>query len=329
MHTPIHWGILAPGRIARKFAADLRQVPGNELWAVASRSIERARAFAEEFGARRAFGNYADLMRCEEIDVVYVASPHSEHMVHTIGCLDHGRAVLCEKPIALNAEQTRRMVEVARQRGVFLMEALWTRFIPAFDAALGMAAAGRLGKIEYLEADFGFEAPFQPQSRLFDPALGGGALLDIGIYPVFAALSFMGPASVEQVRASLAPTSVDTAMDIILRHEGGGTSRLQCSLLERTPTTCLVRGERGSLQLESRFHETTTLTIDLLGSSPESTYFPRRGFGYTYEIQAVATALTEGLTEHPLLPLDDSLQRMTLLDEIRRKAGVRYPVEGG
>lgn len=327
MHTPIRWGILAPGRIARKFAADLREVEGNTLWAVGSRSMERARAFAAEFGAQRAFGSYKELMACGEIDVVYVASPHSEHMAHTLDSLEQGLAVLCEKPIALDQHQAHRMVSLARQRGLFLMEALWTRFIPAFDAALQLAAEGCLGKIDHLEADFGFVAPFDPTHRLFDPAMGGGALLDIGIYPIFAALCFLGPATVDDVQASLAPTGVDVAMDIRLEHHAGGVSRLQCSLKARTPTICKVSGSRGSLLLESRFHEATALSLVLEGKPAKRMVFHRQGFGYAHEIQAVAQALRNGLTEHPLLPLDESLQRMALLDEIRRLAQVRYPTD--
>ncbi|RZL08150.1 MAG: Gfo/Idh/MocA family oxidoreductase, partial [Hymenobacter sp.] len=180
-----NWAILGPGNIARKFAQDLALVPQARLHAVASRSLDKAQAFATDFGAAHAVGSYEELLTVPDIDAVYIATPHSEHYAHALLCLRAGLPVLCEKAFAQNASQAQEMIAVAREKGVFLMEAFWTRFFPAIAQALDLVATGHIGEVKHLVADFGFNTPYQPTSRLFDPALAGGSLLDVGVYPLF------------------------------------------------------------------------------------------------------------------------------------------------
>lgn len=323
-----NWAVLGPGRIARKFATDLAHVPGAKLHAVASRSLAKAEAFATEFGAPHAVGSYEALLAVPGIDAVYVATPHSEHHAHALLCLRGGLPVLCEKAFAQNAGQAREMVRVAQEQGVFLMEAFWTRFFPAVAQALELVQAGVIGEVKHLVADFGFAAPFEPEGRLFSPALAGGSLLDIGVYPLFISQLFLGPPAA--VRAVSTPTGTGVYMNcaMALAYASGATATLFSTIAATTDNRCVLYGTKGQLQLMGRFHAPTGVRVQLLDAAEAQEYpAPTAGGGYHYEAAHVQQCLAQGLRESPLLPLAFSLELMELLDAVRREIGLRYPGE--
>lgn len=323
-----NWAILGPGHIARKFAADLAHVPQARLHAVASRSLAKAQAFAAEFGAPHAVGSYEALLAVPGLDAVYIATPHSEHHAHALLCLRGGLPVLCEKAFARNATEAREMVRVARENGVFLMEAFWTRFFPAVAQALELVRVGAIGEVKHLVADFGFAASFEPEGRLFSPALAGGSLLDIGVYPLFISQLFLGaPAAVRAVSTPTG-TGVDLNCAVALAYANGATATLFSTIAATTDNRCVLYGTKGQLQLLGRFHAPSGVRVQLLGAAEAREYpAPTAGGGYHYEAAHVQQCLAQGLRESPLLPLSFSLELMELLDAVRREIGLRYPGE--
>ena len=323
----INWGILAPGRIAHKFAHDLKLVTGAKLLAVGSRSLERAREFANEHGAPHAFGSYEDLLDCPGLDVVYIASPHVGHFEHTIMCLEKGIAVLCEKPFAMNAGQVRKMVDCARANKVFLMEALWTRFIPGFEEALRLVGEGYIGELKTIRANFGFKANFPPEHRVFNPVLGGGALLDVGIYTIFLATWLWGKPDKIKATAVMSPLGADDGCAMIFEYPGNRIAILDCSLVVKTEIEAYIYGETGSLHLHNRFINPEEISISFYEKSSEHLHLPLTGHGYYHEILEVNESLRNGKTESEKLPLDFSILLVETLDWVRREAGIVYPID--
>ncbi len=325
-----NWGILACGKIARKFASDLKKVDGAVLHAVASTSMERAMSFAADFPAQHVLGSYEELVNLPDLDVVYVASPHSHHHEHTLLCLNHGKAVLCEKAFAINSRQASEMIDLARSKKVFLMEALWTRFLPHYQKVQEMIAEGLLGELKGVTANFGFK-PVEPVApRLFDPSLGGGALLDIGIYPVFLAQSLLGIP--DSIQASMNPSAsgVDEQCSISFHYDNGRSANLFATLASNLETDADVFGTKGRIRLTSRFYEPSATinyypgivdTRTLVGLDREA------GFGYQFEARHVQECLKSGKTESPVWSLDDTLNLMKTLDRIRLAMGLKYDVD--
>lgn len=325
--STFNWAILGLGNIAHKFAADLALVPQARLHAVASRSLAKAQDFAATHAAPHAVGSYEALLAVPGIDAVYIATPHSEHHAHALLCLQAGLPVLCEKAFAQNARQAQEMISIAQERGVFLMEAFWTRFFPAIQHALELVQAGTIGEAKHLAADFGFITDFKPESRLFDPALAGGSLLDIGVYPLFISQLFLGvPSSVRAV-ATPAPTGVDLACVVALAHASGATASLFSTLAATTNNYCVLYGTQGQLHLTGRFHAPSGLEIHRPGQAAQVIPHPKTGLGYHYEAAHVQQCLAQGLAESPLLPLAFSLDLMRTLDAVRAQIGLRYPGE--
>ena len=322
-----NWAILGPGHIARKFADDLKLVPGARLHAVASRSLPRAQAFAAEFGAAHAVGSYEELLAVPGIDAVYVATPHSEHYAHARLCLSGGLPVLCEKAFTQNARQAQALLDLARAQGVFLMEAFWSRFFPAIIQALAEVQAGRIGEVKHLVADFGFITDYKPEGRLFNPALAGGSLLDIGVYPLFISQLFLGVPAMVRAVATPTPTGVDQNCAVALAYASGATATLFSTIAATTENRCVLYGTLGQLQLSGRFHAPTGVQVRLAGAAPEETPYPTTGYGYHLEAAHVQQCLAQGLTESPLMPLSFSLQLMQTLDAVRAQIGLRYPGE--
>jgi len=320
----IRWGILGPGRIAHKFAQDLRAVPDAVLHAVASSDQARAEAFAAEYGAPHVYGSYEELLSCPDLDVVYVATTHTLHYEATLLCINAGIPVLCEKPFAINGRQVREMVELARRKKVFLMEALWTRFLPTVEKALDLVRSGAIGRPVGLRADFGFRAPFSPERRLYNKSLGGGSLLDIGIYPLFLSYLFLGKPQTITASAVLGETGVDEQCGMVLTYEPGDLAVLHSTLLTKTDTDAYIYGETGSIYLTGRFQEGKEIVLKPQEGEPETFAFPRETWGYNYEAAHVMDCLREGRTESPVWSLDDSLNLMGLLDTIREKTGIWY-----
>lgn len=326
----IKWGILACGKIAKKFASDLRLVEDAELIAVASRSKENALEFAKEYPAKYTFGSYKELVSNPEIDIIYVASPHAMHHEHTLLCLHHGKAVLCEKAFAINFRQATEMVELARSKNLFLMEALWTKFLPHYLKVKEMIGEGMIGEVKGVLANFGFK-PVEPVAdRLLNPSLGGGALLDIGIYPVFLAQSLLGKP--DEILASMnrSTTGVDEQSSMIFTYSNGLTASLFSSLASNMETDADIFGTEGRIRLTNRFYEPST-TIqyypDKVDSRREIFVAREPGWGYQHEIRHVNECIQNGLVESPLHTHNDTLLLMSTLDEIRKKMGLVYSVE--
>lgn len=323
----INWGILAPGRIAHKFAHDLKLVTGAKLLAVGSRSLQRARDFANEHGAPHAFGSYEDLLDCPDLDVVYIASPHTSHFEHTIMCLEKGIAVLCEKPFAMNTAQVQKMVDCARANKVFLMEAIWTRFIPCFEEGMRLLSEGYIGNLKTIRADFGFKANFPPEHRVFNPALGGGALLDVGIYTIFLANWIWGKPTNIKATAVMSSLGADDSCAMIFEYPSNRMAVLDCSLVVKTEIEAYIYGETGTLRLHNRFINPEDLTFSFYEKSSEHIHLPLTGHGYYHEILEVNDCLRNGKTESEKLPLNFSLQLMETLDWVRKEAGIVYPTD--
>ncbi|GAA5177720.1 Gfo/Idh/MocA family oxidoreductase [Rugosimonospora acidiphila] len=323
MSTRIRWGILATGNIANTFAQDLALLPDAEIAAVGSRTLDAARAFATRHGIPRAYGSWAELAADPEIDVVYVATPHSAHHEAARLCLEAGKAVLCEKPMTLDLASAQDLVTLAGERGVFLMEAMWMRTIPAIRKIVELVADGAIGEVTAVYADFGIAGPFEPTSRLRDPALGGGALLDLGVYPVTFAQLFLGPPQRIAALASLTPEGVDDNTGIILGYDGGALASLHCGIVGATPCTATIVGETGRIELPTLFFRPDRFTIHR-GQQAEVVQVPIRGNGMGYEAEEVMRCLREGLTESPLVPLSSTIEVMRCLDAVRAQIGVRY-----
>lgn len=320
----IRWGILGLGRIAHKFVQDLQTVPDVELLAVASTSQQRADEFAAQYGAKHAYGSYEELMTCDGLDVVYIATTHNHHFENTLLCLNAGIAVLCEKPFAINAEQVRQMVETAREKQVFLMEALWTRFMPSVQKAVELAENQAVGPVKGLRADFGFVAPVVPEKRMYNKALGGGSLMDIGIYPLFLSYLFLGKPATVKATAVFGETGIDEQCGMVLTYEGNQLAVLNSTVVSKTETDAVLYGENGSIYLPGRFHEGDSVIHQPNDGEPETFTFARTTWGYDYEAEHVSDCLRQKKTESPLWSLDDSLNLISLLDAVRAEAGIRY-----
>jgi predicted dehydrogenase len=324
------WGILGCGRIAGKFAADLKLVEDAELVALGSRSMEKVSAFAETYPAKHIYGSYEELAADPNVDAIYIATPHSHHHEHTLLCLQHNKAVLCEKAFAINARQAGEMIREARDRKVFLMEALWSRFLPHFNVVKNMIDEGQIGKVMSMQMNFGFKPADPVPQRIFDPKLGGGTLLDIGIYNVFFVHAFMGMPDEIQAIMKPAPTGVDEQLAVQFKYNDGRMAQLLSSFSSNLGTEADIAGDAGRIRLHNRFYEPST-SISYFPDKYDSLQhipFPKEpGWGYQHQVRHVHECLRKGLTESPVMTLDYSLELMTLMDRIRHIAGIHYEVD--
>ncbi|UDY34902.1 Gfo/Idh/MocA family protein [Dermatobacter hominis] len=320
----LRWGLAGPGGIAERFAAALAACDGGQLTVVASRDLRRARSFADAHGAPIAVGSHLELVGHPEVDVVYVALPNSHHAALTVECLDAGHHVVCEKPMATDATQVRAMTDAAERNGRFLMEGLWSRFLPAYRRISDELALGRIGRPVLVEGSVGFRAPFDSSHRWFDPALGGGALLDLGIYPLQLAELALGP--IESVHAAgvVGSTGVDEVTTVLTRHAGGGAGVSISSLRIDLDWNAVIRGERGRIELAAPLHDPPRVRfIDAAGTEVvDGTY---DGDGLRFEIDEVHRCISRGATESPTVRWSDSIALAEAMDEVRRQLGVRYP----
>ncbi|VXC39193.1 Gfo/Idh/MocA family protein [Massilia sp. 9I] len=324
MANVVRWGILGTGKIARAFATALKDVPGAQLAAVASRSLEKAQAFAQEFGAAQAYGGYQQLADAAGIDLVYIATPHPQHAENALMALRAGKGVLVEKPFTMNLREAEQVVTLARSRRLFLMEAMWTRFLPAFDEVRRIIASGEIGTVRQVVADFGFTAGFGAEHRVFNPELGGGALLDLGIYPLSIATALLGPVAGIKAQAEMGDTGVDVQTGFTLRHEGGALSVCSCSFQARTPCELTVSGSRGHVRMNTMFHRAKSVTVTLEDGSSRTVDTPYLGNGYVHEVMEAQRCFGAGLLESPAMRLDETLALMGVMDEIRRQIGLSY-----
>ncbi len=318
------WGIIGLGKIAEKFAEDLSHTENGVLHAVASRSIDKAKDFATKHKAQHALGSYPEILNISDLDAVYIATPHNLHAENTLMCLEAGIPVLCEKPLAINLPQAQEMVALARSKNIFLMDAIWTRFLPHFVEVKKIVDSGVLGPITSLKADFGFQADPQKHKRLFNKDLGGGALLDIGIYPIFAAYTLLGKPREIYAKAAFGDTGVDMKVDMDFVYDITCSAHLTCTLLEDTASDLIIEGEWGTLEVGHRFHGPNNYDLRIRDKPRKTSNFKYNCNGYMYEANEVARCIGLGQTESEYMTLEFSLELMHLLDQVRKKVGIFY-----
>lgn len=317
---------MGAGRIGSALVEAIEET-GGEVLAIGSSSRERAETFGDRHGIPHRYHSHHEVALDPDVDVVYIASTNDAHHAHTLAAVDAGKAVLCEKPFALNVPQAREMVSRARDRGVFLMEAMWMRFQPATDRLVEMVSDGYIGEIRTVSANFGFPAGPHASNRLFDLSLGGGTIMDLGVYVVTLATMLLGPPEHISARIERFPSGVDSQAGLVLHHQKGGMSTLSTSFVSDTSNEAVVSGSEGRIRVHAPFHHSSMLTLERRGDVVETIDTSYPGSQYRFEVDEVLRCLDEGLTESPKMPLDDSLALMGVLDRIRSKVGLEFPTE--
>ncbi|MBP8081922.1 MAG: Gfo/Idh/MocA family oxidoreductase [Spirochaetes bacterium] len=318
MKEVYRWGIIGAGKISEKFAEGLKSASKAKCYAVASRDKSKAEAFAAKNGFAKAYGSYEAMLEDPDVDIVYIATPNNLHYSNTIAALSAGKNVLCEKPFSLNSDELKEMIDMARSKKLFLMEALWSRFLPSIIKAKELIKSNQLGKAHVVQADFGFYSKYNPEIRLFNPALGGGSLLDIGIYPVFLSLFLFGYPDEISALSVKSPSGTDNTNGIIFSYNDGRVASLMSSFAVNLDTEARIYCDKGKITLHRMFHCPTSVTVSE-GSKSENLPIEFSGNGYNYEADEVMRCLDLGFTESPLWNLDSSIELMKLLDEIRLK----------
>jgi predicted dehydrogenase len=322
----LRWGIISTGIIAHKMAAAIGQASGSEVWGVASRNLESAQLFAKEYGIQNAIAPYSELIAHPDVDIIYIGVPNPFHYELIIESLNHGKHVLCEKPFTLNARETKACIDLARKKNLFLMEALWTRFFPVMQEVKQLVQEGEIGKVHQVTGDFLIERDYDPKHRLYNIDLGGGALLDIGVYLLSVAQFFLGsPESAEGI-TRMGSTGVDMLDNLHLRYPGDVYASLVCGFTGHKPQEFTISGSKGYCKIPSPFYCPSSYVI---GNKELERTFARHywGNGYAYMIEAVSRSILKGETEHPLMPLEETLFQMETMDELRRQWGLVYPGE--
>ncbi len=323
----IRWGILGTGNIAKKFATGLAACADAELVAVGSRKQETADAFGGPFNAPHRHASYEALAEDAEVDVIYVASPHALHKEHSILCLEAGKAVLCEKPFTINAKEAAEVIKVARKKKLFLMEAVWSRYLPVLVKLRELIAAGAIGEVKMVQADFGYRAGVNPTSRLFDPNLGGGALLDVGIYNLSLASMLFGPAKEVKALARLGETGVDEDAAIIAIYEGGRLLVSSTAVRTTTLHEAVVFGTDGWIRIDRPWWRSNGLVVTTHAKGDKRYETPMTSNGYNYEAEEVMRCMRAGRLESDGMTLDETLATLKTMDQIRKQWGLRYPME--
>ena len=326
LYSVVRWGILGPGKIAHSFAKDLALVNGGKLVAVASRNLSRATEFANEYGAEKAFGSYEELLRSDVVDVIYIATPHTGHMKWAVKAMQQGKHILCEKPLGINLTEVEKMLAVAKENGVFLMEALWSRFNPAIQKVKEIIDAGEIGNVGYINADFAFYALDRPEDgRLLNSDLGGGSILDIGIYPIFLAYLILGKPERIQATSNFNRTGVEVQTSMIFAY-AEAQAILYSGLVSNSEMRAEISGSKGEIFIDPRWHNTQGFAIRI-GENEGHHDMPTLGKGYTHEIEEVHQCLREGKLQSDLWSHENSIDLITIMDEVRRQGGVKFPFE--
>lgn len=326
MSSTIRWGILGPGNIANRLVEGVRAVPDAELLAVGSRDLQRANAFADKWNIPRRYGSYEELVADGDVDIVYVATPHPFHAPCSLLAINAGKPVLCEKPFTVNASEAQAVVDAARRKNVFVMEAMWTRFFPIMGRLRDIVAAGEIGEVRMIHADFGFRAAFNPENRLFNPVLAGGGLLDVGVYPISFSSMLLGTPNRVSGLATLGETGVDESAAITLGYPSGALASITTGVRVTTPHLAIVCGTEGSIHIPSPWWVPERMTVRR-GRATAEYCEPKLASGFEYEVAEAGRCLREGLKESPVLPLDESVAIMDTMDQLRALWGVRYPME--
>ena len=322
---PVKWGILGTGKIAKRFMQAAFYVPDAQVVAVSSREQHTADQFGAQYGVPKRYGSYDALLRDPEVEIVYVATPHTLHAENTLAALQAGKHVLCEKPFTVNAQQAEAVIQAARAAGKFAMDGMWTRCFPVVREIARRIQAGELGEIRYLQADFGFRPEFNPASRLFAPELGGGALLDVGVYPVALAFLVLGAPKQIVSHATLGATGVDELCSMLFRYDNGAQAVLSASLQVEMPKQANICGTLARIHMPAPWWKPSEAYLVRNDGTTEHLLYPYEGDGLQFEIRHVHDCLRQGLTESPWMPLDETLAIMRVLDTLRAQWGVRYP----
>ncbi len=320
-----NWAILGCGHIANKFCSDLKLLPNANLYATASRDWQKAVDYKNKYGFEVAYGNYEEMANDPKVDAVYIATPHAFHREHALLCLNRKKAVLCEKAFAINKNEAEEMISCARENNTFLMEAFWTMFQPSFIKAMEILKSGELGKLQMVRSDFAFNAPFVEERRLYNVNLGGGSLLDIGLYPVFAALTSLGKPKTIKTFAHFCSTGAEESISIIFKYAGGEMANLTSGFSSYSPTQTEYWCEKGYMILNPRWYMPTKITVVKNGQEPiffQSGHF--EGTGYQYEAAHVMDCLDKGKIESDVMTWQTSLDLMETLDRIRIDAGIFF-----
>lgn len=323
MRKKINWGIIGLGSIANKFAADLLLSKEAQLYGVASRDLNKAKNFSKKYKSIKYYSSYEDLVDDPEIDVIYIATPHTFHFENTMMCLKKGKAVLCEKPMGINAEQSKIMIEEAKSRNLFLMEGIWTRFIPATEKLIEILEKKTIGDVSFIRADFGFKGDSNLESRVYNKKLGGGSLLDIGIYPIYLSLLTLGNPINIKAMARMTETDVDSYCSMLFNYANGAKASLESTIEADTPIEAHIYGTKGTIKLHSRFHHSEKITISQNGTQ-KILNLKYRGNGYIHEIEEVNKCLLNDDLESAKLPLATSIDLISLIDNVKEKIGLKY-----
>ncbi len=327
--NPIRWGILATGWIANKFAEALTDLEDAEIVAVGSRSQENADRFGEKWGIRRRYGSYEALAADAELDIIYIATPHTYHYDNMKLCLNAGKHVLCEKAFAINAAQAEECIDLARAKNRFLMEAMWTKFIPATQQILRWIAAGRIGDVRLIQAHLSFDLPYSESSRVYQPHLGGGALLDLGVYPASLVYMILGQPDQLLSHAHLHQTGVDELNSAIWIYQNGAHAVINSSQRLTRPAEAIITGTDGYIKMHDMFIRCDTVTHKFGDGEEKTVKIPFKSNGLIHQAIEAQACLRAGKTESAILPLSDSLAVMRLMDQMRAEWGVVYPEERG
>lgn len=315
-------GVIGLGSIFHRVMKGFSNSENCVLWAVAARDAVRAKAEAEKYGAKLSFGSYAELAECPDIDLVYIATPHSHHFEHTMLCLENGKHVICEKAFAKNDAEARIMAAKAREKGVFLMEAMWTRFLPAYRHLMKLKEQGELGKIRHITADFSYASNFDPESRIYAPELCGGALMDVGIYTLSMCAMLLGDKPESVVSDCItAPSGVDSRTLMQLRYPCGATAQLMCGVDVNGVSRMTVFAEKATVEIPDFWHATKLII------NSRNTDFPPENEGHHHQFDHAAQRIAAGKFESDIMPLDETVQLMKLMTDIRHSHGIFYPGE--
>ncbi len=319
-----NWGIIGLGKIANKFASDLQLSNSAILYGVASKNIDKAKKFCVRYNAVKYFDSYEELVKNPEIDIVYIATPHTFHFENTMMCLRNGKSVLCEKPLGVNSHEVKKMLKEAESRKLFLMEGLWTRFIPATEKLIELLSEKIIGDIIFIRADFGFKGDRNYEGRIYNKKLGAGSLLDIGIYPIYLSLLTLGLPSNIKVMARMTHTDVDSYCSMMFDYKNSAKASLESTIEADTPIEAYIYGENGVIKMHSRFHHTEKISLYQNGKLKEVFDIKYKGEGYLHEIEEVNNCLRRNAIESDKLPHTTSLDLITLIDRVKDEIGLKY-----
>ena len=324
MSQTIKWGIIGLGSIAHKFAADILLAENAVLYGVASRFESKAKEFAQRYHADKYYSDYELLAKDKNIDIIYIATPNTYHFEHTIMCFNHNKSVLCEKPLGVDTDEVETMIREAQNRDLFLMEGIWTRFIPAIQKFLELLKSNAIGDIISVDANFGFIKDFDAKSRLFNKQLGGGSLLDIGIYPIYISYLALGfPADIKAM-ARMTNTQVDRSCTMLFHYEYDGKAQLSSTFEANTTNEAYIFGTKGKIKLHAPFHHPQQITVYHYDGQQQNFQMPYRGNGYVHEIEAINKCLQEEQIEHPQLNLKDSQYISQIIASVKKQIGLSY-----